>query len=376
MSLPKSFSLLTIGFVAGATTLAAGIWIGDNLSTTQSKSPSAHDTPSIPEAPSFAAAVRRAAPAVVNIYSLRSQPLGGQATNHGWARSYPGSSRDDEQRSSLGSGVILSSDGLLLTNRHIVTGADQIRVELADGRNLSARLVGLDPETDLAVLATDETALPSIPLGNPSALAVGDPVLAIGNPFGVGQTVTMGIVSAMGRSHLGITGIEDFIQTDASINPGNSGGALINARGELVGINTAIYSHSGRSEGVGFAIPSDLAVKVVAQLADQGKVVRGWIGISGRTVTPPLKKTFGLTTDKGVLVANVFEEGPADRAGMRPGDVIIAVNGHQLETSQGLLNVVADAGPKAKITIALLRGSKRLEVEATTSERPPMTASR
>jgi serine protease DegS len=271
---------------------------------------------------------------------------------------------------SLGSGVILSRDGLLLTNRHIVKDADAIRVVLADGKELDVKVVGLDPETDLAVLKANARDLPAIPIGHPEDLRVGDVVLAIGNPFGIGQTVTMGIVGATGRTRLGISNIENFIQTDAAINPGNSGGALITAHGELIGINTAIFSQSGRSEGVGFAIPVDMATDVVEQVVARGRVVRGWIGVVGREVTPQLAESFGLRTRRGVLLASTLENSPAERAGLRPGDVITHVEGTAIASTHELLEAVAAAGPGSDIALEIRRGSERIQVRTTTTERP------
>jgi Do/DeqQ family serine protease len=271
---------------------------------------------------------------------------------------------------SLGSGVILSRDGLILTNSHIVKGAEEIKVVLADGKQLDVRVVGLDPETDLAVLKANARDLPTVPFGRPRDLRVGDVVLAIGNPFGIGQTVTMGIVSATGRSQLGISAIENFIQTDAAINPGNSGGALINARGELVGINTAIYSQSGGSEGVGFAIPTDLADRVAKQLVIKGRVVRGWIGIAGRSVTPQLSASFGLQVKRGMLVTSTVEDSPAEHAGIRPGDVITQVGDRGVSSTEELLDAVAEAGPGANVMLEIWRGSERVEAHSTTIERP------
>jgi Do/DeqQ family serine protease len=324
---------------------------------------------------SYAAAVSRAAPAVVNIYSTKvateheslafrdpylQQQFGQFLPELTHRRHY----------TNLGSGVILSRDGLILTNRHIVKGAEEIKVVLADGRSMDVGIVGVDPETDLAVLKATAKGLPTIPLGRPKDLRVGDVVLAIGDPFGIGQTVTMGIVSATGRTQLGISTIENFIQTDAAINPGNSGGALINAQGELVGINTAIYSQSGGSEGIGFAIPTDLASRVAKALVRKGHVARGWIGVLGRSVTPQIADAFGLRVPHGVLVTSTAEKSPAEHAGLRAGDVITRIGDHAVAATQDLLEEVAGAGPGASLQIELWRGSKRIETRATTIERP------
>jgi serine protease DegS len=275
------------------------------------------------------------------------------------------------QETNLGSGVIVSTDGYILTNNHVIEGADQIRVMLPGGRELEADVVGTDPDTDLAVLRTRSGDLPVSIIGRSAGLEVGDVVLAIGNPFAVGQTVTMGIVSATGRTHLGINTFENFIQTDAAINPGNSGGALVNARGELVGINTAIFSRSGGSHGIGFAIPIDLAKGVMDQIVREGRMVRGWIGITAQDVTPQLAESFGLRDAEGVLVSGVMENGPADRAGLRPGDVITSVEDATIEQADDILNVIATRPPGTRITITGWRGNEALELEAVVTERPP-----
>jgi Do/DeqQ family serine protease len=324
---------------------------------------------------SYAAAVSRAAPAVVNIYSTtvatehESLAFRDPYLQQQFGRFLPELTRR-RHYTSLGSGVVLSRDGLILTNRHIIKGAEEIKVVLADGRSMDVRVVGVDPETDLAVLKGSAKGLPTIPLGRPKDLRVGDVVLAIGDPFGIGQTVTMGIVSATGRTQLGISSIENFIQTDAAINPGNSGGALINAQGELVGINTAIYSQSGGSEGIGFAISTDLASRVARQLVRKGRVARGWIGVLGRSVTPQLAEDFGLRVPHGVLVTSTAENSPAEHAGLRAGDVITRAGDHPVASTEELLEEVAETGPGANLQLELWRGSNRIEMRATTIQRP------
>ena len=324
---------------------------------------------------SYADAVARAGPAVVNIFSTKveteRQPLAFRDPylQHHFGGMLP-ERLQRKSATSLGSGVILSGDGLLLTNHHIVKDADEIKVVLPDGKELDVKVVGFDTETDLAVLKASATELPVVPIGQPEDLRVGDVVLAIGNPFGIGQTVTMGIVGATGRTRLGISSIENFIQTDAAINPGNSGGALINARGELVGINTAIFSKSGGSEGVGFAIPADLAADVMEQVVAKGRVARGWIGVVGRSVTPQLAESFGLRTDSGVLISSSLEDSPAKHAGLRPGDVVTGVENQAIASTNELLEAVASAGPGANIKLDVQRGSKQLELRTTTIERP------
>lgn len=326
---------------------------------------------------SFADAVARAAPSVVNIFTAKvtteRQTL---AFRDPLLQRYFGKLLPEQTRkrmeTSLGSGVIVSADGYVLTNFHILKDADEIKVELPNGNNVPVKFVGNDPETDLAILKMDVSKASAIPIGNIRKLRVGDLALAIGNPFGVGQTVTMGIVSATGRSHLGISTFENFIQTDAAINPGNSGGALINAQGELIGINTAIFSKSGGSHGIGFAIPANLAVNVLDQIVHRGRVVRGWIGITGRDVTPELAESFGLRDGKGVLVSGVLEDGPAERSGLRPGDFITHVDNQVLMDVHDLMEAIANAGPEARLSIGIWRGNERLELATVTSERPKM----
>jgi len=367
-------------FAAGAATVLLTIWMYPQLWPVHTGSrlvSSAHGNGT--GVASYADAVSRTAPAVVNIFSTkitterRSITFNDPFLQRQYGRFLPEQTRH-RQATSLGSGVILSRDGLLLTNRHIVKGADAIKVVLPDGTDLDVQVVGSDAETDLAVLKANKRNLPVVPVGRPEELRVGDVVLAIGNPYGIGQTVTMGIVSGTGRSELGISTVENFIQTDAPINPGNSGGALINARGELVGINTAIFSQSGGSEGVGFAIPIDLAKKVMEQVVDQGRVVRGWVGVVGRSVTPQLAESFGLRVPEGVLVTSTIEESPAEHAGLRPGDVITQVEGQQVSSTHELLEAIAAAGPGSNVILEVWRGSDREEIRTKTVERPALAS--
>jgi serine protease DegS len=362
-------------FAAGASCVIAALWVIPPLHPTAGLHAPTTDRAAAAGPASYAEAVNRAAPAVVSIFSSKvATERESLAFRNPYLQQQFGQFLPERTRrhpyTSLGSGVILSRDGLILTNRHIIKGSRKIKVVLADGTSLDARVVGLDPETDVAVLKAEAKGLPTIPIGRPQDLRVGDVVLAIGNPFGIGQTVTMGIVSATGRTQLGISNIENFIQTDAAINPGNSGGALINARGELIGINTAIYSQSGGSEGVGFAIPTDLASKVADQLVKNGRVVRGWIGIVGRSVTPQLAGSFGLRIAQGVLVTSTLEDSPAEHAGLRPGDVITRVGDRTVASTQQLLDAVAEAGPGTNVHIELWRGTDRIETRTTTIERP------
>lgn len=324
---------------------------------------------------SFADAVGRAAPAVVSIFTTRvvAETRRPQEQRRPYPYGPQPSVPQETRETGLGSGVILSEDGLILTNRHVVEGAESIRVILADGRRLQVSVLGVDGETDLAVLRANATDLPIAPIGDPRGLRVGDVALAIGNPYGMGQTVTQGIVSATGRAGLGIASIENFIQTDAAINPGNSGGALINTRGDLIGINTAIYSESGASGGIGFAIPSDLALEVARSIAAQGRVQRGWIGMNGRSVTPELAEAFALRAPHGVLVSSTLRDSPAEHAGLRPGDVVTRVGDRKVATVQELLDAVAGTGPNRPLSLEVWRGSQRLETSTVTAERPYQT---
>jgi len=281
-----------------------------------------------------------------------------------------------QRASGLGSGVIASQDGYILTNNHVIEGADEIEVALNDGQKFAARLVGRDPETDLAVLQIDQKGpLPAITFAKGDTLRVGDVVLAIGNPFGVGQTVTMGIVSALQRNHLGISTFENFIQTDAAINPGNSGGALVNNQGALVGINSAIYSRSGGSLGIGFAIPVSFARDVMEQIIKSGSVTRGWIGVEIQDLTPELAASFGLKDTRGALIAGVMRGGPADQGGIRPGDVLTAIDGQQIEDPQRMLELVAARPPGNTARFSVSRGGKSYRVDVRIGRRPMAPAS-
>ncbi|GMR07920.1 MAG: Do family serine endopeptidase AlgW [Gammaproteobacteria bacterium] len=330
---------------------------------------------------SYAMAVEAAAPAVVNIFTARivtqrvnpilEDPL---------LRKFFGNNLHPVPRkrleTSLGSGVIMSTQGYVLTNNHVIDAADQIRVQLQDGRDTVARVVGIDPDTDLAVLKIDLDNLPSITLSAPDTLRVGDVVLAIGNPFGVGQTVTMGIISARGRSELGINTFENFIQTDAAINPGNSGGALISAHGELVGINTAIFSKSGGSQGIGFAIPNKLAKGVMQQIIENGRVIRGWLGVEAQNITPELAESFNMEKPAGVLIAGLLRHGPADKAGLQAGDIIIKIGDKPAATAHDVLNAIANTTPGTSVELTILRDGKTGVLSAIVGERPPMLRQR
>jgi len=326
---------------------------------------------------SYADAVALAAPAVVNVHTAkvitrRVHPLLDDPIFQHFFGDRFSQSRKAIQ-TSLGSGVIISAQGYVLTNNHVIDGADEIQVLLADGRSSRATVVGTDVDTDLAVLHVDIDNLPSIVIGDSSKLRVGDIALAIGNPFGVGQTVTLGIISATGRDQLGITAYEEFIQTDAAINPGNSGGALINANGELIGINSAIYSRSGGSQGIGFTIPISLAKGVMKQIIEQGHVVRGWLGIEAQDLTPQLAETFGASSTSGVLIAGVLSEGPADKAGVLPGDIVTSINGAAVTDATAAMKKISDQHPGSVIRLDGIREGKAFSLSATVSERPGKT---
>ena len=332
---------------------------------------------------SYSDAAKKAMPAVVNIFTSSQKPAVNphqQYKDDPLFRHFFGDQLEDENEqpdSSLGSGVIVSEQGLILTNDHVVASADEIEILLSDGRKLPALVVGSDPETDLAVIKVDAEKLPSITFAATDTLDVGDVVLAIGNPFGVGQTVTQGIVSALGRNHLGINTYENFIQTDASINPGNSGGALIDTDGNLVGINSAIYSRSGGSMGIGFAIPASLAKQVMEQIASTGSVTRGWIGIEAQDITPELAESFKLDGAEGSLIAGVLRDSPADAAGIKSGDVLLAINNRAVTDSSGMLNIIAVLKPNEKAVLTIVRSGKEMRVTVVIGKRPkPLIAKR
>ena len=333
-----------------------------------------------PEAParataaSFSDAARKAMPAVVNIFT--SQQV--KRPRHPFMddplfRYFFGEQPDlgPQRREGLGSGVIVSEQGYILTNHHVVESVDQIEVALADSRKVPARVVGTDPETDLAVLKVEIQKLPSITFARPEdPLRVGDVVLAIGNPFGVGQTVTQGIVSGLGRSHLGITTFENFIQTDAAIHPGNSGGALVDANGNLVGINTAIYSQTGTSMGIGYAIPVSIARQVMEQIIEKGTVTRGWIGVGVQNITKELAESLKLSAAGGVLITQVERGGPAAKAGVRLGDVLLSVNGRRVADTSTMLNLIAGLQPGQQAQLRLTRDQAETEVTVAVGRRP------
>ena len=322
---------------------------------------------------SFAPAAQKVIPSVVNVFTQQkvSNPAH-PALQDPIFRYFFGDRLDARPRevSNLGSGVIISPNGYILTNQHVVEAADEIQVALANGKTVPARVVGSDPETDLAVLKIDASDLPAITFAEPDSLKVGDWVLAVGNPFGVGQTVTAGIVSALGRTHLGINTFENFIQTDAAINPGNSGGALVDASGNLVGINSAIYSRTGGSQGIGFAIPVSIARKVMEQIIKSGSVTRGWVGVEVQDLSPELAESFSLKSAEGALIAGVLKGGPADVGGIRPGDILLAVNGHTVADSASLLNLIAALKPGEDAQLTVARKQQTLNLKIQVGRRP------
>ena len=358
-------------------------WLGKRpgasvVALQESVAPAAPATPAVVTA-SFREAAKKALPSVVHIFTskkikTRRHPLlDDPVFRHFFGE---GAEGDGPRTSGLGSGVIVSPNGYILTNFHVVEAADEIEIALSDGRNLSARLVGSDPESDLAVLQISEQAgkeliLPAITLGKMDNVVVGDVTLAIGNPFGVGQTVTMGIISALGRSHLGINAFENFIQTDAAINPGNSGGALVDGQGNLIGINTAIFSRSGGSLGIGFAIPISIARNVMEQIIQTGTVTRGWIGVEAQEISVDLAESFGLPDTNGALIAGVLRGSPADAGGIKPGDILLAVDGRAVKDPQAMLDLIASQKPGETINFRLRRQNSVLETTVRIGKRAP-----
>ncbi|MGB8493228.1 MAG: DegQ family serine endoprotease [Candidatus Acidiferrum sp.] len=334
----------------------------------------------VPLAGSYAPLIKEALPEVVNIASSRMVRRSDEESNpmfddplfrQFFGDKGPRSRKpQQEKEQGLGSGVIVATNGYILTNNHVVDGATDIKVSLRDKREFTARIVGRDPKTDIAVLKVDADHLAAIPLGDSSKVQVGDLAFAIGDPFGVGQTVTMGIVSATRRANLGIEDYEDFIQTDAAINPGNSGGALIDGKGELIGINTAILSHSGGNQGVGFAIPVNLAKRVMDQIVDHGHVIRGFLGATIQDVTPTMAKALGVNDAEGVLIGDVTAKGPAAQAGLKPGDVVIKMNGQSVADSAALRLQVSQTDPGTTVPLTVRRGNSTLDLNVKLGELP------
>ncbi len=321
-------------------------------------------------------AAKRAMPSVVNIFTTKEvkrmkNPLYNDPL---FRQFFKDANPQPEKQSSLGSGVIVSPDGYIITNNHVVNSADEIDVVLSDGRKAIAKIVGNDPETDLALIKITLPDLPAITLGHMENASVGDVVLAIGNPFGVGQTITMGIISAMGRNHLDINVFENFIQTDAAINPGNSGGALIDTNGYLLGINSAIFSQSGGSLGIGFAIPVSTVKAVMDDIIAKGHVIRGWIGVEPQEITPELAESFGVEEKTGTLIAGVIRGGPADRAGVKPGDILTKVNGKDVTDRVVMMNLIAQLPPEKKAKLTFLRKGMPIELDVLIGTRRQQAA--
>ncbi len=345
--------------------------VGGAVALLQAPAPAAGETPP----GSLRSAAQKASAAVVSINTSQAAKKNPNA-NDPWFKFFYGD-QGDEPQGGLGSGVIVSQSGYILTNNHVVEGADDIEVILNDGRHIKGKVIGTDPDSDLAVLKIELDKLPAIVLGNSDAIQVGDQVLAIGNPFGVGQTVTSGIVSALGRNQLGINTFENFIQTDAAINPGNSGGALVDTNGNLLGINTAIYSRSGGSMGIGFAIPVSTAKLVLEGLVKDGQVTRGWIGVEPNDLSPELAETFSTKITQGVIITGVLQNGPAAKAGVKPGDVIEAIGDRKIKDVTQLLSVVASLKPGSSAHFTIDRKSQKVELDVTPGVRPkPKTPAR
>lgn len=337
-----------------------------------------HHSNRISSSGSYSVAAEKAMPSVVNIFTSKKKAINPhqQFLDDPVFKRFFGDQMEEPSQhdNSLGSGVIVNSDGLILTNQHVIEAADEIEVALEDGRSLRARIVGSDPETDLAVLKIDVKNLPSITFADPKKNKVGDVVLAIGNPFGVGQTVTQGIISALGRNHLGISTFESFIQTDASINPGNSGGALIDAEGNLVGINSAIYSRNGGSMGIGFAIPVSIAKQVMEQIVRQGSVTRGWLGIEAQDLTLELADSFQLRTTHGALIAGIIKGSPAERAGLKVGDVLIEINSMKVIDGTSMIGIISELNPNKQAILKIARNHKEIEIPVMIGLRPKLKA--
>jgi Do/DeqQ family serine protease len=332
---------------------------------------------------SYADAVKAASPAVVNIntekvITVSSHPFFSDPVFREMFGNLIIDNTGNKKRieNSLGSGVIVNADGYVLTNNHVIQGADSIQVSLQDGRTSNADVVGTDPETDIALLKINLDNLPVITVADSEKLEIGDVVLAIGNPYGVGQTVTMGIVSATGRTELGINTFENFIQTDAAINPGNSGGALIDAYGRLVGINTAIFSRTGGSQGIGFAIPSTMAGNVMQELIRDGRIVRGWLGFEGHALTPKLSRSLKLDISEGIIITAIVRNGPAHLAGLEPGDIITGIDEKKVTNGHDALAVISAKKPGEKVSLMVIREKKLYSVTATTIERPVKAVSK
>lgn len=360
----------------------AGLLIGLILASNLNIQSLGYSSPKIPKesvdfltktGEAMAAIVEAVKPAVVNISTVKTVRLRDPFFDDPFFRRFfgePFGIPRERRQTGLGSGVIVDPSGYILTNNHVIRGADEIRVTLFDRREFKGKVIGTDPKTDLAVVKIDAKDLPYLELGDSDKLRVGELVIAIGNPYGLNQTVTMGIVSATGRANVGIADYEDFIQTDAAINPGNSGGALVNVRGELIGINTAIFSTTGGYQGIGFAIPSNMAKAVMEQLIKHKKVVRGWLGVSVQALSPEMKKHFGLKEDRGVLINQVFENSPAEKAGLKEEDIILQYNGKDITDPTQLRNIVASTPPGKEVELKIFRDGNVISRKVTIEELP------
>jgi len=353
--------------------LQQGFSVNKNVSLTSSATLIEAPSSKVVAAGSYHLAAKRAMPSVVNISASRNSNNNNPLLSDPFFKRFFGEQArpKSERPSSSGSGVIMSPQGHILTNNHVIQGASAIEVALADGRQATAKIIGTDPDTDLAVLQIDLKDLPTITLGHSEESNVGDVVLAIGNPFGVGQTVTMGIVSALGRNSVGINTYENFIQTDAAVNPGNSGGALVDANGNLLGINSAIYSQNGGSLGIGFAIPVSTIKMVMEAIITDGQVVRGYLGISPEDITAEMAESFNIKQTKGSIVAAVVRGGPADQAGVKPGDICIAIDGKAFQNSREMMNQIAALKPNSKAKLKILRQSNEISLDINVGKRPP-----
>jgi Do/DeqQ family serine protease len=385
-----ALALLAAGALLGAG-LSAVVPAGRALPPAVSRSepaagavPAAAGVPATPSQEGYAAVARAVMPAVVNISSLKvirtyeySPFLVDPFFRDFFGEQFPGLVVPREQREmSLGSGVIVDDQGTLLTNYHVVEQSQEVKVSVSDGREIRARILGADQRTDLAVLRIEKESLPHAVLGDSEKMEVGDIVLAVGNPFGLGETVTMGIISAIGRGSLGLADYEDFIQTDAAINPGNSGGALVNTRGEVIGINTAIYSRSGGYQGIGFAIPSNMARDVLESIVQHGRVVRGYTGLAIQALTPELARAFGLNDTRGAVVSGVDPDGPAAEAGLRRGDVIVSFRGRAVVSDNDVRTQLSRLKPGERVVLEIVRDARRREVTMVLSEPPSPPAQR
>jgi serine protease Do len=362
--------------------IIAGLLVGLILASSINIHTLSYSSPKIPKesidiltktGEAMASVVEAVKPAVVNISTVKTVRLRDPFFDDPFFRRFfgePFGIPRERRQTGLGSGVIVDPSGYILTNNHVIRGADEIKVTLFDKREFRGKVIGTDPKTDLAVVKIDAKDLPYIELGDSDKLKVGELVIAIGNPYGLNQTVTMGIVSATGRANVGIADYEDFIQTDAAINPGNSGGALVNARGELVGINTAIFSTTGGYQGIGFAIPSNMAKVVMEQLIKNKKVIRGWLGVSIQALTPDMKKHFGLKEDRGVVINQIFENSPAEKAGLKEEDIILQYNGKDITDPTQLRNLVANTPPGKEVELKVFRDGKVFSVKVTIEELP------